>query len=126
VTAPAAGQQVPDTDTLHRVIVPAAAAVRFPGGVLSSAAFNFSVFSVDVARLSPVADTLTRWPAGSGLVGFGSGQARGLGFDARHAPELGNDAHADVHCTHPSGERKRRARQLAGQCRLVVSPSQLD
>jgi hypothetical protein len=119
---PAAGQPVADAETLHRVIVPAAAAVWFPNGVLSSAAFNYPVFSVDVAGLAPVANTLARWPAGSGVVGFGCGVARGLGFDARHAPENGNDAHADVHCAHPPNERKRRARQLAGLCQVVVLP----
>lgn len=116
------GPPVPDADTLHRVIAPTAAAVWFPNGVLSSAAFSFPVFSADVARLSPVEQTLARWPAGSGIAAFNCGQARQLGFDARHEPEQGNDAHAHVYNDFPANERKRRARQLAAACTLVVPP----
>ena len=117
------GPPVPDDDVLHRVVTPAAAAAWFPGGRLSSAAFNFPVFSADVARLSPVADTLARWPAGSGVVGFGCGAARPLGFDARHEPEHGNPAHANVFNPCPTNERKRKARQLAALAAVVVAPS---
>ena len=60
----ARGPAMPDADTLHRVIVPKAAAVWFPDGVLSSAAFNYPVFSADIARLSTVEQTLARWGRG--------------------------------------------------------------
>lgn len=116
------GPPVPDADTLHRVITPAAAAVWFPNGVLSSAALSFPVFSADIARLSPTEQTLARWPPGSGIVAFLCGQARQLGFDARHEPELGNDAHANVYNDFPANERKRRARRLAAACAVVVVP----
>ncbi|MBX9626905.1 MAG: hypothetical protein K2X82_24100 [Gemmataceae bacterium] len=76
-----------------------------------------------MAGLATAAETLARWPAGSGVVGFGCGAARGLGFDAQHAPEHGNDAHADVHCAHPPNERKRRARRLAAMSGVVVPPA---
>lgn len=117
------GPPVPDDDTLHRVITPTAAAVWFPNGVLSSAAFSFPVFSVDIARLSSAEQTLSRWPAGSGIVAFDCGQARQLGFDARHEPEHGNDAHANVYNDFPANERKRRARQLAAACVVVAAPN---
>jgi hypothetical protein len=116
------GTPVPDADTLHRVITPAAAAAWFPNGLLSSAAFSFPVFSVDIARLSTPEQTLARWPVGSGIVGFNCGQARQLGFDARHEPEHGNGAHANVYNDFPTNERKRRARQLAAACAVVVAP----
>ncbi len=116
------GPPVPDEDTLYRVIVPTAAAVWFPNGVLSSAAFSHPVFSTDIARLSTPEQTLARWPAGSGIVAFNSGRARALGFDARYEPEHGNDAHANVYCDSPTKERKRRARQLAEMCVTIVVP----
>jgi len=126
MTEPVPGPPVPPDDTLHRVIVPAAAAVWFPNGVLSSAAFSFPVFSVDISRLATVEQTLSRWPAGSAVVAFNCGEARALGFDARHEPEHGNDAHANVNCGFPNNERKRRARQLAATCSIVVPPGVLD
>lgn len=117
------GPPVPAEDILHRVIVPAAAAVWFPNGVLSSAAFSFPVFSADIARLSTVGQTLARWPAGSAVAAFNCGEARAIGFDARHEPEHGNDAHANVYCDGPGGERKRRARRLAAACSIVAPPA---
>lgn len=118
----ARGSVVPDGDTLFRVIVPKAAAVWFPNGALSSVAFNYPVFSVDVARLSTVAETLARWEPGSVVIQFRCGDARALGFDARLEPENGNDAHANVYCDHPPNERKRRARQLAALCTVLTPP----
>lgn len=116
------GPSVPDEDTLYRVIVPTAAAVWFPGGVLSSAAFSHPVFSTDIARLSTPEQTASRWPAGSGIVAFNAGKARAISFDARHEPEHGNDAHANVYCDCPTRERKRLARQLAEMCVVIVAP----
>lgn len=117
------GPPISDEATLHRVITPLAATAWFPNGVVSSAAFSFPVFSVDVAGRTTVEATLARWPAGSGIVAFPCGEARSLGFDARHKPELGNDAHANVHCDQPPNERKRRARALAATSRVVVAPT---
>jgi hypothetical protein len=116
------GAPVPDEDALYRVIVPSAAAVWFPGGVLSSAAFSHSVFSTDIVRLTTPEQTLARWPVGSGIVTFNVGKARAIGFDARHEPEHGNNAHANVYCDCPAKERKRRARQLAEMSVVVVAP----
>jgi hypothetical protein len=119
---PSRGPPVPDEDTLYRVIVPTAAAVWFPGGILSSAAFSHPVFSTDIARLTTPEQTLTRWPVGSGIVAFNAGKARVIGFDARHEPEHGNDSHANIYCNCPTKERKRRARQLAEMCVILVAP----
>jgi hypothetical protein len=116
------GPPVPDEDTLYRVIVPAAAAVWFPGGVLSSAAFSHPVFSADIARLTTPDQTLSRWPAGSGIVAFNCGAARAIGFDARHEPEDGNGAHANVYGPPGTKERKRHARRLADLCTVVTTP----
>ena len=55
----ARGPAVPDDDTLHRAIPPLAAAVWFPNGVLSPAAFNYPVFSIDIARLTTPEQTLS-------------------------------------------------------------------
>lgn len=118
----ARGPAVPDTDTLYRVILPKAAAVWFPDGVLSSAAFNYPVFSTDAASLSTAEQTLARWEPGSIVIAFNCGEARALGFDARFEPEQGNDAHANVYCDHPPKERKRRARQLAEKAQIITVP----
>lgn len=116
------GPPVPGEETLHRVIVPTAAAVWFPNGVLSSAAFSHPVFSTDIARLTTPEQTLSRWPTGSGIVAFNCGSARDIGFDARHEPEEGNAAHANVYSDFPTKERKRRARQLAELCTVLIPP----
>lgn len=118
----ARGPAVPEEDTLHRAVLPLAAAVWFPNGVLSSAAFNYPTFSTDIARLATVEQSLARWEVGTGLVGFNCGTARGIGFDARHEPEDGNDAHANVYSDFAPKERKRRARKLAESCTVVVAP----
>ena len=120
--APTHGPAVPDDDTLYRAVLPLAAAVWFPNGVLSSAAFNYPVFSTDIARLTTTEQTLSRWEPGTGIVGFHCGTARGIGFDARHEPEEANDAHANVYSDFPPKERKRRARKLADSCSVIVTP----
>jgi hypothetical protein len=71
---------------------------------ISSAAFAFPVFSVDMASLATPEQTLSRFRPESGLVQFNCGAARRLGFDGRQEvdtrfPE--NSAHANVYCDLP-------------------------
>ncbi len=52
------------------------------------------------------------------MVSFNCGQARDLGFDARHEPERNNPAHAHLYCDGtPAKQRKKNAQRLApGVC----------
>src|SRR5436190_1408304 len=113
---PERGPAVPGDEWLYRVIVRSAAEVWYPGGRVSSAAFHFPVFSVDIASRTTANDTLARFPPGSGLVAFLCSRGRELAFDAREEVDPAfptNLAHATVYCDIPSHQRKKRARALA-------------
>jgi hypothetical protein len=92
---------------------------------ITSAAFKFPCFSVDVASLagSPEA-TLARFRPGTGLVAFSCRAARDLGCDIRletdpHSPD--NIAHAHVYM--PAERRKAVARKLVDVCTVVREPN---
>ncbi len=59
-----------------------------------------------------------------GMVSFNCGQARQLGFDARHEPEKDNPAHAHLYCDEAARatERKKNAQRLARLCTVVIQP----
>ena len=59
-----------------------------------------------------------------GIVSFNCGQARQLGFDARHEPEKDNPAHAHWYCDEAAKpkERKKNAQRLARLCTIVIQP----
>lgn len=120
---PPKGPPVADGETLLRAVTPGAARTWIVDGRPTSAAFSFPAFSSDVLSRTTVPDFLARWPAGSQAVAYSAGVARGLGFDARHEPEHGNDAHTNVYCDLPANERKRRARRLAEHPTSVVMPA---
>ncbi len=92
---------------------------------ITSAAFKFPCFSVDIASLaeSPHA-TLARFRPGTGLVAFSCRVARELGCDIRlemdpNCPD--NVAHAHVYL--PAERRKAVARRLVDACTVVHEPS---
>ncbi|HVA47033.1 MAG TPA: hypothetical protein VNH11_11760 [Pirellulales bacterium] len=121
----ARGPEVPANETLSRAITSRDWWVAAENRV-SSAAFAFPVFSVDVASLATSEQTLTRFRSGSGMVQFESGPARQLGFDARIERDENfpaNLAHANVYCDLPKGERKRRAQQLLSLTSVVRAPA---
>jgi len=62
--------------------------------------------------------------ADGGMVSFNCGEARRLGFDARHEPERDNKAHGHLYCdgTLSSNQRKRNAQRLARSCVVVILP----
>jgi hypothetical protein len=92
---------------------------------ITSAAFKFPCFSVDIASLAGSADaTLSRFRPGTGLVAFTCGVARELGCDIRLEldPILpGNKAHAHVYM--PAERRKAVARKLVEASRVVRLPN---
>jgi len=123
-SSPPSGPRVGDHEDLYRAIT-----YKYwwnaQRGRPSSAAFNYPVFSVDIASLTTPAQTLGRFCVGSGLVAFNCGEAAKLGFDARHEKDENfpnNDAHAHVYCEFPNKQRKKQARKLAETCQLVTPP----
>lgn len=96
----------------------------------SSAAFDKPKFSVNIESLASFAehqrqlsDTLQR-PNG-GIIRFTCRTARDLSFQAHaeiDAQYPDNAAHAHVYDDGDNQTRKRRARSLAMQCSLVVTP----
>jgi hypothetical protein len=121
----ARGAEVPPSETLSRVITSRNWWVAAENRV-SSAAFAFPVFSVDMATLATPDQTLSRFAAGSGLVQFNAGAARQIGFDARQEIDArfpDNLAHANVYCDLPKSQRKRRAQQLVSLTRVIRTPT---
>lgn len=94
---------------------------------VSSAAFNWPVFSVDIASISGSPEaTLAPFLSGTGLVVFRCGEARLIGCDPRHeSDELRPDnlAHAHVYMPLPNSQRKKAARRLADLCRTIRKPT---
>jgi hypothetical protein len=94
----------------------------------SSAAFRHPSFSADVVSMTDSPrSTLSRFAAGCGLVQFNYGNAKRLGFVARHEkdPEFpDNEAHANVYSSPHANKRKAMAQKLAQDyCTVVVEPS---
>src|SRR5215472_9247357 len=116
-----AGQPVADDEDLYRCISPE----WWVGDEkrVSSAAFGFPRFSVDVASIagSPQA-TLCRFRPGSGIAAFLCREAWALGCDVRleiDPAKPTNTAHAHVDMPQSSGKRKTAARKLAEVCRVL-------
>lgn len=118
----AQGPPVADGETLLRAVTPGAAKTWIVDGRPTSAAFSHPKFSSDVFSLTNLAEFLARWPAGSQAVAYPAGAARRLGFDARHEPEHGNAAHANVYCDRPPSQRKKHARRLAEDHARLLDP----
>jgi hypothetical protein len=99
---------------------------------VSSFAFKVdSPFSVNVASMISLEGAIRhmqevlRRPQG-GIVSFNCGEARSLGFDARHEPDPDypeNNAHANVYYDGSDSSRKRTAKKLAERCRTRHRPS---
>lgn len=98
----------------------------------SSALFAFAKFSAYIASLTapdhPVRQLphdSGRFPAGSGVLTFQSGEARALGYDARHEPENGDNSHAHVYCEMNAKQRKKNFQRLLASpnTRVVVKPA---
>ncbi len=89
-----------------------------------------SPFSANVASMIGLAGAVRHMEevlhcSDGGIVLFNCGQARAVGFDARHEldpqyPE--NKAHANVYYDGPNSRRKRDAKVLAEMCETVHKP----
>lgn len=112
------GPPIHDDEQLHRALIPS----WYPNGRLSSAAFTYDKFSVDVASKGTIVATVKRLPRTVAIAEFNCGDARSLEFDAREEidenyPE--NQAHAHVYFPGGSSKRKRHARALVEKCEIV-------
>jgi hypothetical protein len=94
---------------------------------VSSAAFNFPRFSVDVASISGSEEnTLAPFLPGTGLVVFNCGKAREQGCQTHLEPDeqrLDNKAHAHVYLPPSSGQRKRAVQHLIKICTVLRKPN---
>ena len=92
---------------------------------ITSAAFKYPCFSVDIASLAGSPDaTLSRFRAGTGLVVFPCRTAKELGCEVRREPDPNhpeNPAHAHVYL--PAERRKNVARKLVEACTVVRVPN---
>ena len=110
-------------ETLLRVISPGAAKSWIKAdGTPTSLMFDPPVFSTDVESLTTIKQTLSRWPAGSGIGSFSASDARSWEFYAHHHPEHDNPAHANVYCDLNSSQRKKKAKELAAITVIRVPP----
>jgi hypothetical protein len=112
-------EPVAPQEDLYRVISPE----WFKERRISSVAFDWPFFSVDVASLTTVERTLSRFRLESGLVSFNCGEATEIGFRALHEvdPDYpNNDAHAHVYSDGRRSERKRRSQRLLASTGLKV------
>jgi len=128
--ADARGPQVDAADDLYRMITTPdwwVVNAKRP----SSAAFDEPKFSVNIASLTTVEETTRQlWedlnkPDG-GIIAFNCQRARERGFDARKEPDERfpkNVAHAHVYYDGSKSSRKKNARRLAQQCRLILEPT---
>jgi hypothetical protein len=112
-------EPVAPQEDLYRVISPE----WFKERRISSVAFDWPFFSVDVGSLTTPERTLSRFRLESGLVSFSCGEATEIGFRALHevdpdAPE--NDAHAHVYSDGKRTERKRRSQKLLASSGLKI------
>ena len=118
-------EPVAPEEDLYRVISPE----WFQERRISSAAFDYPFFSVDVASLTTPERTLSRgFRLGSGIASFNCGEATEVGFRALHevdpdAPH--NDAHAHVYSDGGRSERKRRTKRLLASAglKMIREPS---
>ena len=126
-TASSPGQEVDTKEDLYRCLTTMDWWVA-EEGTPSSAAFKQPEFSTDVVSLAGSPEyTLSRFPAGCGLILFNYGDAKGLGFAARleldpEFPE--NKAHANVYNPNVPSKRKTMAQKLAQRfCRVIKAPA---
>jgi hypothetical protein len=122
---PPAGSPVDDEEESYRVIGPELW-LRAEERV-SSMAFSFPMFSVDIASIagSPQA-TLTRFRQGSGLVVLPCRDVRLLGCDVRRELDPADPAnlvHAHVYMSPSASKGKAAANMPVERCRALVKPS---
>ena len=123
------GPQVPADETLYRFVTVSSFWVTKQNRPSSSLFDDPPHVSVNIASLTTVdecrrqlRDDLNK-PDG-GMVSFNCGEARGLGFDARHEPEPENPAHGHLYCELDLGvkQRKKKAQRLVRLCSVAIKP----
>jgi hypothetical protein len=121
--------QVPPHETLYRFVTVRSFWVAREDRPSSSLFDDPPRVSVNVASMTNVEECKRQLhedigkPDG-GMVSFNCGNARELGFDARHEPEPNNRAHSHLYCDVElsSTQRKKNAQRLARSCGVVIHP----
>jgi hypothetical protein len=123
------GPQVPPEETLHQFVTVPSFWVAKENRPSSSLFDNPPRVSVNVASLTTIDECKQQLRKGlgkpnGGMVSYNCGQARELGFDARHEPEHGNQAHAHLYSDLgvSNKRRKKNAVRLARLCSIVIQP----
>jgi hypothetical protein len=126
------GPEVDRKEDLYRAIITSTWWIDGRDQPLSSAAFSWPTFSVNIESLMTFDEAVRhlravlKCPKG-GLALFNCGRARDLGFDPRKEPDPNhpeNQAHANVYSDGADSKRKTRAKKLAQDwCRVVLKPS---
>ena len=123
------GPPVPPGEILYRFVTVSSFWVCKENRPSSSLFDDPPRVSVNVASLTTV-DKCRQQLVGKlgrpngGMVSFNCGEARQLGFDARHEPEQDNNAHAHLYCDQDATarERKKNARRLVQRCVIEIQP----
>lgn len=125
----AMGPQVAPSETLYRFVTVPSFWVARESRPSSSLFDDPPRVSVNVASLTTIEKcrrqlTVDLDCPDGGMVSFNCGDARSLGFDARHEPEQGNDAHGHLYCDHAASpkQRKKNAQRLARCCAVEIQP----
>ncbi len=130
--AGARGPEVAPAENLYRAIHSQQWWIAGRAQPLSSAAFSWPVFSVNIVSLMSLEDAVRHLrevlkSAKGGIVMFNCASAKGLGFDPRKEPDPNypqNKAHANVYSDGSDSNRKTRAKKLAASyCQVVLEPS---
>ena len=106
-----AGPEVTPGEELYRFVTVGSFWVAAENRPSSSSFDDPPRVSVNVASLTTIENCLAQLrgdlasPDG-GMVSFNCGQARQLGFDARHEPEKDNPAHAHLYCDATSRQKE--------------------
>jgi len=131
--ADARGPEVYRGEDVYRAITVPTWWIAGRGQPLSSAAFNWPNFSVNIASLMTLDKAVRhlkyvlKSPKG-GIVAFNCGDAKDLDFDTYKEPDPAhpeNRAHANVYSDGSHSKRKTRAKKLAEYCsrRVLLEPS---
>jgi hypothetical protein len=130
--AGARGPEVAPAENLYRAIHDQRWWIADRAQPLSSAAFSWPVFSVNIATLMSLEEAVRHLrevlkSEKGGIVAFNCGDAKGLGFDPRKEADQNypqNKAHANVYSDGNDSKRKTRAKKLAASyCHVMLEPS---
>jgi hypothetical protein len=118
------GPKVDEVEALHRALYPYWWDQETQK--VSSSAFSFDVFSVDIASRTSLQATCDRFPNSTAIAEFNCGVAVHMGYDARLEPNPDDPehvSHSNVYTGEQTkGVKKAMRRKLAEACRPIPRP----